>query len=144
MENQMEEKSEQKSRGPGKGGFGFVFFLSLLAAVLAAVGLLFLWAKVSYEMGYYTSVIRAGLVLLYIFPCMLGGRLLCFGRHSNLPLFGAMLGGFFYGLLWLCSLLVKGEDFSCTSWAWTTPLVCVLSGMVGAIRLRGGKNRKKE
>ena len=35
MENQMEEKSEQKSRGPGKGGFGFVFFLSLLAAVLA-------------------------------------------------------------------------------------------------------------
>lgn len=143
MENQMEEKNEQKSRGSGKGGFGLVFFLSLLAAVLAAVGFLFLWARISYGMRYSAEVIRAGLVFLYILPCLLGGRLLRFSRQSKLPLFGAMLGGFFYGLLWLCSLLVKGENFSYTSLAWTTPLVCILSGMVGAIRSGGTANSKK-
>lgn len=143
MGNQMEEKNEQKSRGPGKGGFGFVFFLSFLAAVLSAAGFLFLWAKISYGMRYSTQVIRTGLIFLYFLPCMLGGRLLRLSRHSHLPFWGALLGGFFYGLLLLGSMLAKGETFSYTSLAWTTPLMCVFSGMVGTIRSGDAKNRQK-
>lgn len=143
MENQMEEKNEQKSRDPGKGGFGFTFFLSFLAVVISAAGFLFLWAKISYEMRYSTQVIRAGLTFLYILPCLLGGRLLRFSRHSYLPLWGGLLGGSFYGLLLLCSMLVKGESFSYTSLAWTTPLLCVFSGVAGAIPSGGTKKREK-
>ncbi len=143
VENQIEEKKEQKSRGPGKGAFGFLFSGAFLAAVLAAAGLLFWWAWVSFRMRYSAEFIRVGLICLYIFPCMLGGRLLCLGQHSFLPLWGAVLGCFFYGLLCLCSLLVKGEAYSYDSLEWTTPLLCILSGIAGTIRAHGGRKEKK-
>ena len=143
MEIQREEEKEQKSRGPGKGTFGFLFLIDVLVVVLAAAGMLFLWAWISYRMRYSTEVIRVGLVFVYILPCMLGGRLLLLGRRSHPPLWGALLGGLFYGILCLCSLLEKGDAFSFASLEWTTPLLCVLSGMVSAIGSGGAQNRQR-
>lgn len=143
MENQMEEKKEQKSRGPGKGALGFLFLMDLFIMILAAAGFLFLWVWVSYRMRYSAEVIRVGLIFVYILPCMLGGRLLFICRHSYLPFWGALMGGLFYGLLCLCTLLVKGGDFSFETIEWTTPVLCVLSGMVGAIRSDVSQNRQK-
>ena len=139
----MEEKREQKSRGPGKGAFGFLFLADLLVVVLAAAGLLFLWAYLSYRMRYSTEVIRVGLVFVYILPCMLGGRLLLLCRRLYLPLWGALLGGLFFGVICLCSMLVKEDNFSYASLEWTIPLLCVLSGLAAAIRPGRTKNGQK-
>ena len=136
MENQVNEKKKES-------GTGIRFFLILLGSVLLAAALLCLWAFAAFQMRYATDFIRAGMVGIYMLPCFLGGRFLRLLRQKHTPVLGALLGLCFYSVLLLTSFLVKGNPFSLEELEWETPLLCVLTGMAGALRLKNGKNSGK-
>lgn len=135
-----QQTTEDKGRRKKRGGI-WKFILILAFSCLCATGLLGLWAWVCYQMHYSVSVIRAGLMMIYILPCLFGGRLLRVWKRSRLPLWGALLGSCFFGLLCLCSFLEQGEA------EWKTVdvaalFMCLLSGIAGTIRIRKSKRKQ--
>ena len=118
MEKDVVENQTVDGKGRDKKSrFGWMFLAVLLFSGLIAAGLLVLWAWISYRARYSVSVIRSGLTLIYILPCLLGGRLLRITRKPGLPLWGALLGCSFFGLLCLCTFLAQGGkmDFDGTN-----------------------------
>ena len=65
-----EQNKEKKTNCVGR------FLAVAVLVVMLAAGWFLLWAYVSYNLRLSTDVIRAGLVLLYILPCWIGGRVL--------------------------------------------------------------------
>ena len=87
MEKEVVNTQEAENKeGVKKSRFGWKFFAVFLFTCLLAVVLLVLWAWISYNVRFSVSVIRAGLTLIYILPCLLGGRMLRVTRHPGLPL----------------------------------------------------------
>lgn len=134
--NNQKVENEQKVK---RNRFGWKFFAVFLFTALIAAGLLVLWAWICYNMRFSVSVIRAGLTSLYILPCLLGGRLLRLTRQPGLPLWGGALGIAVFGLLCLCTFFSQGGQFDFEELSVTIPLMCVLSGAAGTIRIRKQK-----
>ena len=65
-----EQNKEKKTNCVGR------FLAVAVLVVMLAAGWFLLWAYVSYNLRLSADVIRAGLVLLYILPCWIGGRVL--------------------------------------------------------------------
>ena len=93
------------------------------------------WAYVSYNLRLSADVIRAGLVLLYILPCWIGGRVLrrCMQRYA--VIYGAVLGAVFYTILLVLTVTDSGA-VQMTQTHVMNACICVLSGIVGTIRLK--------
>ena len=130
MEEQKVE--EEKSGKRKKRGTGIA--IALFLSIMLAAAFLLLWAWISYRQRYSAEVIRAGLLLAYILPCFAGGRFLRCYVHSHLPLQGALLGGLFYGVLLLCSAVLRDGGGQLSAMDFSVPALCVLSGAAGTIR----------
>lgn len=138
----MEEKM-QKSKGnntekehPQKRtqGYAIRFFGCWLLTVALAAGMFLLWIYLSFEMRLSAQLIRAGLMAVYILPCFFGARMI---RASCLPgkiFWGAFLGIAYYALLILLSFLWR-KTLDIEQLQMTIPLMCILSGIAGALRL---------
>ena len=133
-ENEITENDTGKKE---KSGFTGKFILAFLFTCLAAAGLFLLWAWVAYHKRYSAEFIRAGLVLVYIIPCLLGGRMLRAMAKGNAFLWGAALGACYFGAVLLLSCIIKGTAVQ----AAVAPLIlCIISGAAGTLR----RHRKKE
>jgi putative membrane protein (TIGR04086 family) len=128
----------QREKEKKKPIFGWAFAGIFLLTLLAAAGLLLLWAWVSYHMRFSAEFIRLGLLFLYILPCLTGGKMLAKTRCKSSFLWGAGLGAAFCGALLAVSRIsavVTQNEPKEPDWTAVLPLVlCVLSGMAGAIR----------
>lgn len=107
----------------------------LLTALMAAALFLF-WAWISYRMRFSTEVIRVGLTLLYILPCLFGGRLIRGNKGFEALLWGALIGICYFGLILLISIGRSGGTADFKTIGLSIPLMCVLSGIAGALRLK--------
>lgn len=136
---QREEPGGQpgKRRRPAKTAAGFLLALFLTCA--AAAGLLLLLAWVSYEMRFSAEVVRAGIMGLYVLPCLFGGRILKGLRMRPAPLWGAGLGVSFYGVLFALSWIQAGLQAE-LSVGLLTPVLCAAGGLLGS--LMGKKPQK--
>jgi putative membrane protein (TIGR04086 family) len=116
-----------------KGGKIIAFGVTLLAAA----GQFLLWAWVSYHLRFSTELIRIGLLSLYIFPCLLGGKMLARMRLAKPMLWGAGLSVCYYGVLFAASLLVTFAAEGALSEPELTDVLplflSVFSGMAGSI-----------
>ena len=105
-----EQNKEKKTNCVGR------FLAVAVLVVMLAAGWFLLWAYVSYNLRLSADVIRAGLVLLYILPCWIGGRVLrrCMQRYA--VIYGAVLGTVFYTILLALTLspLSVTVNSSCT------------------------------
>lgn len=138
----MEEKM-QKSKGNNTEkehlqkrtqGYAIRFFGCWLLTVALAAGMFLLWIYLSFEMRLSAQLIRAGLMAVYILPCFFGARMI---RRSCLPgkiFWGAFLGIAYYALLILLSFLWR-KTLDIEQLQMTIPLMCILSGIAGALRL---------
>ena len=101
--------------------------------IALAAGYFLLWAYISYELRLSTEVIRAGLVLLYMIPCWIGGRVLRRCMHGRALGYGAVLGVLLYALL-IGLHMAEGETITFTRTHAVNGMLCVLSGVVGTLR----------
>ncbi len=144
MENAALEKKEKKKTDnkKKKTGYGWKFVLFFFLTCLLAMVLFFSWAWISYHMRFSTELIRVGLTLLYIIPCLIGGKMLCAARMKAAPLWGAGLGIGYFILLLVLSFIKSGK----IPQTWTVdveiPFMCVLSGITGTLRFKKRGDRK--
>lgn len=127
-----------KSNEANKANYIGRFLAALLVTAVFAAGWFLLWAYVSYELRLSTEVIRAGLVLFYILPCLGGGRLLrrCVPKWAGW--YGAALGMLYYAIL-LAIAAVEGEEIVFAQTDAICGALCVASGIIGTIRFRNKK-----
>jgi putative membrane protein (TIGR04086 family) len=135
---QKEKKTNSKKKKTKHRSFGWIFAGLLLLVLLTAAAFFLLWAWVSYHMRFSAEVIRAGLLSLYILPCLLGGKILTHTRCAKPLLWGAGLGIAFALLLSLgaaaFSYFMEGVLPEPDLTGAFPPLLCILSGVIGAIR----------
>lgn len=141
MGNEINENEVQKK---DRNSFTIKFILVFLFTCLAAAGLFLLWTWLAYQKRYSTELIRAGLVLLYILPCLLGGKMLRTFVKGNTWLFGAILGACYFAAVLVLSVVVKGSGIQINQLRMAPFLLCVISGITGTLRLHRKKEQVKE
>ena len=140
MQKSKENNTEKEHPRKRTQGYAIRFFGCWLLTVALAAGMFLLWIYLSFEMRLSALVIRAGLMAVYILPCFLGARMI---RRSCLPgkiFWGAFLGLAYYALLILLSFLWR-KTLDIEQLQLTIPLMCVLSGIAGALRFRKNTSR---
>lgn len=141
MEHAEIEQNVNTSKKPNY----FIRFLAVWVLTTVMAGVFFLlWAYISYELRFSTGFIRAGLIAIYIIPCLLGGKVL--GRCVSRPkiLWGAGLGATLYGLLLVLGMIDRGGALQLTQTNVIHMLLCVLSGMAGTIGGRGMESDERK
>lgn len=128
-----EQKAKRKQNDIGR-----FLTVAVLTLVLAA-GYFLLWAYISYELRLSAEVIRAGLVLLYMIPCWIGGRVLRRCMQERALGCGAVLGVLLYALL-IGLHMVEGETITFTRTHAVNCMLCVLSGVAGTLRFRSRRS----
>lgn len=134
MQKSKENNTEKEHSQKRTQGYAIRFFGCWLLTVALAAGMFLLWIYLSFEMRLSAQLIRAGLMAVYILPCFLGARMI---RRSCLPgkiFWGAFLGIAYYALLILLSFLWR-KTLDIEQLQMTIPLMCILSGIAGALRL---------
>lgn len=133
------EAGEQQPKRARRYRTPLKFCAVLLVTCALAAGLLWLLAWVCFRMRFSSEVIRAGIMGLYVIPCLIGGRVI--KKLGFLPaiVWGMGLGVAFYGVLFALSWLTQGMRFS-NSVSLTVPILCVASGLLGT--LLGRRKRK--
>lgn len=128
-----EQKAKRKQNDIGR-------FLTVAVLTIAlAAGYFLLWAYLSYELRLSAEVIRAGLVLLYMIPCWIGGRVLRRCMQERALGCGAVLGVLLYALL-IGLHMADGETITFTRTHAVNCMLCVLSGVAGTLRFRSRRS----
>ncbi len=128
-----EQKAKRKQNDIGR-------FLTVAVLTIAlAAGYFLLWAYISYELRLSAEVIRAGLVLLYMIPCWIGGRVLRRCMQERALGCGAVLGVLLYALL-IGLHMADGETITFTRTHAVNCMLCVLSGVAGTLRFRSRRS----
>lgn len=131
-----ESREQNKEKKPNCVGR---FLAVAVLVVMLAAGWFLLWAYVSYNLRLSADVIRAGLVLLYILPCWIGGRVLRRCMQERALGCGAVLGVLLYALL-IGLHMADGETITFTRTHAVNCMLCVLSGVAGTLRFRSRRS----
>ncbi|MCI6790747.1 MAG: hypothetical protein PUJ27_04845 [Lachnobacterium sp.] len=129
-----EQKAKRKQNDIGR------FLAVAVLTIVLAAGYFLLWAYLSYELRLSAEVIRAGLVLLYIIPCWIGGRVLRRCMHGRTLGCGAVFGVLLYALL-IGLHMAEGETITFTQTHVINCMLCVLSSVVGTLRFRNRNSK---
>lgn len=128
-----EQKAKRKQNDIGR------FLAVAVLTIVLAAGYFLLWAYISYELRLSAEVIRAGLVLLYMIPCWIGGRVLRRCMQERALGCGAVLGVLLYALL-IGLHMADGETITFTRTHAVNCMLCVLSGVAGTLRFRSRRS----
>ena len=128
-----EQKAKRKQNDIGR------FLTVAVLTIVLAAGYFLLWAYISYELRLSAEVIRAGLVLLYMIPCWIGGRVLRRCMQERALGCGAVLGVLLYALL-IGLHMADGETITFTRTHAVNCMLCVLSGVAGTLRFRSRRS----
>lgn len=128
IEEQEQEPQEKKPYRPGP---VLKFVVSLLLACLFAAGLLVLLAWVSFQMRFSADIVRAGIMALYVVPCLIGGRMIKCWKLKPAPLWGVGLGMAYYAVLAAVSWTQAGMKEP--AFGLTVPLLCAAGGVLGSL-----------
>ena len=105
----------------------------LLAMYLVTGGLLLVLSALLYKMQLSESVVSAGIVLIYVVSGFLGGLLSGKVMKTRRFFWGMVMGGAYFLILVLGSILFqKGINMELSRF-FTTLILCTASGMVGGM-----------
>ena len=103
----------------------------LLAMYLVTGGLLLVLSALLYKMQLSESVVSAGIVLIYVVSGFLGGLLSGKVMKTRRFFWGMVMGGAYFLILVLGSILFqKGVNMEVSRF-FTTLILCTASGMIG-------------
>ena len=105
----------------------------LLAMYLVTGGLLLLLSALLYKMRLSEGMVSAGIVLIYVISGFLGGLLSGKAMKTRRFFWGMVMGGAYFLILVLGSILFqKGINMELSRF-FTTLILCTASGMIGGM-----------
>ena len=99
MENGQEQINNKTGRNVAK------FAGCFIGTCLLSAALFLLWCGISYSMRLSVELIRVGITAWYALSGLIGGKILRACKCGAIPFCAVMLGGFFYGILYVCSCI---------------------------------------
>lgn len=113
---------------PTRAIFASVFVMFIISAVL-----LLLLATLLYKMELTESVVKIGVVVIYVISGIVGGIVVGKIMREQKYLWGLASGICYFAILFLASMVVKGGfDIDMAKVA-TTFILCAVSGMAGGM-----------
>lgn len=103
--------------------------VSWLLTVVAAVVLAF----IAFMFHFTDGNINAGVVIINILACFIGGFMAGKGLKEKKYLWGLMLGALYFVFLLSCSCLFSPENNGSAVAGMTSALICLGSGMLGGM-----------
>lgn len=126
LNNKM--KSRDAKSNPAVAVFTAVFVMFIISGLL-----LLLLALLLYKMELNESVVKIGIIVIYVLSGVAGGVLMGKIMREQKFLWGLAAGAIYFILLFLISALVKGGfDMELTK-VITTMILCGASGMAGGM-----------
>lgn len=126
LNNKM--KSRDAKSNPAIAVFTAVFVMFIISGLL-----LLLLALLLYKMELSESVVKIGIIVIYVLSGVAGGFLMGKIMREQKFLWGLAAGAIYFILLFLISALVKGGfDMELTK-VITTMILCGASGMAGGM-----------
>lgn len=126
LNNKM--KSRDAKSNPAIAVFTAVFVMFIISGLL-----LLLLALLLYKMELSESVVKIGIIIIYVLSGVAGGFLMGKIMREQKFLWGLAAGAIYFILLFLISALVKGGfDMELTK-VITTMILCGASGMAGGM-----------
>ena len=134
MERNPMRKNLVQAQGEKKERISVLAILKILLAMyLVTGGLLLLLSALLYKMQLSESVVSVGIVLIYVISGFLGGLLMGKVMKTRRFFWGRVIGGAYFLILVLGSILFeKGINME-LSRLFTTLVLCTASGMIGGM-----------
>lgn len=111
-----------------------LFFLKTLFFTYLLTGiLLFVLAFVLYKLGLSNTQVQTGVYLIYILSCFLGGFLAGRKMKNRRFLWGMMMGGLYFAVLFLVSSLSGKPLESGFSYLLLVLAICLAGGSAGGM-----------
>lgn len=128
MKIQHKMKAREAKSNPVTAVFAAVFVMFIISGLL-----LLLLATLLYKMEPGESVIKIGVIVIYVISGVAGGFLLGKIRKEQKFLWGLCAGALYFVILFLVSATVKGNfDMEFSKFV-TTLVLCSASGMAGGM-----------
>ncbi len=134
MERNPMRKNLVQAQGEKKERISVLAILKILLAMyLVTGGLLLLLSALLYKMQLSESVVSVGIVLIYVISGFLGGLLMGKIMKTRRFFWGMVIGGAYFLILVLGSILFeKGVNMELSRF-FTTLVLCTASGMIGGM-----------
>lgn len=117
-----------------EGGIPVLFLLrSLLYAYILTVALLALLALLLYKMNLTEKPVAIGIILIYVVSTLFIGFLAGRKMGSRKFFWGLCMGGMYFVVLALMSLVLRQTPDALGSSFWSTLLICGGGGMLGGM-----------
>lgn len=124
LEKETEEQPKKKVQAP-RWIAAFLGILFMECALAAALLLSMTYA--AFRLRLSAEMIRAGIVVVYALPCLVGGFLVRWLKLEPSLLWGVGAGASYYGVLLAVSAAATGQMMS----GWEIPILCVASALAG-------------
>lgn len=108
--------------------FASVFVMFVISGLL-----LLLLALLLYKMELTESVVKIGIVVIYVVSGLIGGFLMGKIMREQKYLWGLAAGAIYFAVLFVASALVKGGFDMDVAKVTTTLILCAASGMAGGM-----------
>lgn len=121
-------KPRDAKGNPANAVFASVFVMFIISGLL-----LLLLALLLYKLDLTESVVKIGIVVIYVISGLLGGFLMGKIMREQKYLWGLAAGAIYFAVLFVASVLVKGGFDMDIAKAATTLILCAASGMAGGM-----------
>lgn len=128
----MDMKHKMKARDTKENPLVAVF-IAVFAMFVTSGLLLLILAAILYKMEPGESVIKLGIVVIYVIAGLLGGFLMGKIMREQKFLWGLGAGALYFVILFLASAVIKGGFDMDVTKVLTTLILCGASGMTGGM-----------
>lgn len=128
MENGQEQINNKTGRNVAK------FAGCFIGTCLLSAALFLLWCGISYSMRLSVELIRVGITAWYALSGLIGGKILRACKCGAIPFCAVMLGGFFYGILYVCSCIWEQHWIALEGENLTILILCTAGALLGSVQ----------
>ena len=89
---------------------------------------------ISYSMRLSVELIRVGITAWYALSGLIGGKILRACKCGAIPFCAVMLGGFFFGILYVCSCIREQHWIALEGENLTILILCTAAALLGSVR----------
>ena len=127
MENGQEQINNKTGRNVAK------FAGCFIGTCLLSAALFLLWCGISYSMRLSVELIRVGITAWYALSGLIGGKILRACKCGAIPFCAVMLGGLFFGILYVCSCIREQHWIALEGESLTILILCAAAALLGSV-----------
>lgn len=133
MENGQKQINNKTGRNVAK------FAGCFIGTCLLSAALFLLWCGISYSMRLSVELIRVGITAWYALSGLIGGKILRACKCGAIPFCAVMLGGLFFGILYVCSCIREQHWIALEGENLTILILCTAAALLGSVRWKRSK-----